>query len=181
MNRKIVLLSVLVLLLATGAILSSAAADSSRGVNGHYYFAAPPEWGANLDVLVDIDVREVNARTHKASGALRWAVLEVASGEWAEVAASAHCVLFGEDVDEDADTLIIVSRIKQSSGWSLAEPGQYAYWWLKDGGIGADKMAIRYYSFDPFQEFFPAGNPPPCDYFTGLEIDIICGDIAITR
>lgn len=181
MNKKNVVLSLLVALLILAAALSAVTAASSRGVHGHFFFDSPPEWGGEYDVLINLDVREMNARTHRAVGPVTWAVLNVENGEWGEVTANAHCVLFGEDVGKDPDTLIIVSRISQSTGWSVAEPGQYAYWWLKDGGIGNDTLAIRYYSFEPFQEFFPAGKPPACEYFTNLEIAIGSGDLAITR
>ena len=54
---------------------------------------------------------------------------------------------------------------------------------MRDGGTPGsegDQWGMAYYSFDPFIEFFPADDPPPCEYFTPDElIDIEGGDLVI--
>ena len=91
-------------------------------------------------------------------------------------------VAFGEH--EGAPAAAFVAEITRVSGWGQGVPGEYAYYWVRDGGTPArqgDQFAINYYSLDPFYEFYPAGAPPTGAYFTPfLAIDLLGGNRAAT-
>ena len=48
-------------------------------------------------------------------------------------------------------------------------PGEYAYFWMRDGGTPGSQGDMwgnkNYSDEDPFLEFWPADDPPPCEYF----------------
>jgi hypothetical protein len=169
MSRKILILMMIMVILL--AAIPMTQAKTSRGISGSVSFPAPPEWGVELDLWIDFDLREVNASTHRATGEIDWRMWNEELG-WRQLDSHPVCVLFGEDVGEDADTVIVVTRIQQKEGWGDGLPGEYAYWWLRDDGDN-DQMAILDYSYDPWYEFFPRGKAPDCEYFTpGLIIEI---------
>lgn len=143
----------------------------SRGITGKVSFPAPPEWGNELDLWIDFDLQEVNTSNHQAAGEIKWRIWNKEAG-WRELNSQPSCVLFGEDVGQDPDTAIVVACIKHKEGWGDGLPGEYAYWWLRDGGDD-NLMAILNYSDDPWYEFFPKGRPPACEFFEpGLFIEI---------
>lgn len=183
MNKKWLILGSLLLVAALLGGLLPVQANRARGVNGDFYFEIPPMAGDVFQVWMNIDVREVNMITHKAVGPVTWRVFHPDLGE-ATVSANASCVLFGADIGEDPNTVILISHVTQSTGWSPAELGEYAYWWLKDDDNDADQFSVRYYDFGSGSEFFPKGKPPTCAYFDlkpGFIYDILEGDLEITR
>ena len=124
-----------------------------------------------FELWIDFDVKEVSARSHRATGEVIWRIYNEDMG-WRVVRGHPSCVLFGEDVGEDPHTAVLVTRIQQLDGWGQGLPGEYAFWWLHDNGDN-DQFAILDYSADPWYEFFPRGKPPECAYFDPwLVIDI---------
>jgi hypothetical protein len=135
-----------------------------------------------MDIFIDFDVRQVNPDTYEAVGPVQWKIWHAAWG-WREVDAQATCV----NIDREAGEAILVSRIVRKSGWGVGEPGEYAYWWLRDSEAG-DQHSINYYRLDDpttpeneWYEFFPRGRPPACEPFDRFEppVDIDLGDLAI--
>lgn len=173
MKTHILIVVVLLLAMVFVGGFSLANAQTDRGISGSVAFDAPPEWGQEFDLWIDFDLQEVNASNHRATGEISWRIWSEAYG-LRELKTHPSCVLFGEDVGEDPDTAIVVTRIQQLEGWGDGLPGEYAYWWLRDGGDSEnDQMAMLDYSADPWYEFFPKGKPPTCEYFEPwLVIDI---------
>jgi hypothetical protein len=137
-----------------------------------------------MDIFIDFDVREVDPDTQTATGSVEWKIWHEEMG-WRAVDARATCVQFGQDGDGNPTT-VLVSRIVRQTGWGQGEPGEYAYWWLRDSADG-DLHSINYYRpFDPdhpedFQEFFPRGQAPDCEEFPFFEPPEVMdlGDLAI--
>lgn len=184
MKKRILILLILSALhLMLGASVP-ALAESPRGIVGRIVLRAP--WAGGMDIFIDFNVREVNPDTHEATGSCNWKIWHKEWG-WRAVDATATCVLFGEDVGGDPQTAILVSRIETKTGWGQGEPGEYAYWWLRDSEEG-DQFSINYYRLDDpnteedeWYEFFPAGSPPDCAYFESTEpsLDFERGDLTI--
>ena len=182
MKTRILVLLVLIASLFTLGVSPPSMAESERGVTGTIGFHGP--WAGGMDIFIDFDVREVNPDTQRATGSVRWKIWHEEMG-WRAVNARATCVQFDKDED-DNPTAILVSRIVRKTGWGQGEPGEYAYWWLRDSTEG-DLHSINYYRpFDPdhpedFQEFFPRDHAPDCEGFSFFEppevIDL--GDLAI--
>ena len=169
MNRKTLML-VLILLLLLAAI-PVAQAKTGRQIVGSVAFPSPAEWGVDLDLWIDFDLQEASMSNHKATGEITWRIWDEDIG-WRVTRTHPSCVLFGEDVGEDPNTAIIVTRIQQTEGWGDGLPGEYAYWWVHDNGDN-DQFAVLDYSLDPWYEFFPRGKPPVCVYFEPwLKIDM---------
>lgn len=70
-----------------------------------------------------------------------------------------------------------MSRIVSRTGWGWGEPGEYAKFWVRDGGMPGgegDQWIMQSYQFEPeWIEFWPADVPPPdCESFTPDEPEI---------
>jgi hypothetical protein len=177
----IAVLALLAVFLVLGASPHSVA-GSERGVKGMVGFHGP--WAGGMDIFIDFDVREVNPDTQTATGSVSWKIWHQEMG-WRAVDAHATCVQFGED-EGGNPTVVLVSRIVRKTGWGQGEPGEYAYWWLRDSAEG-DLHSINYYRpFDPnhpedFQEFFPRTLAPDCKEFPFFEPPEVMdlGDLAI--
>jgi hypothetical protein len=144
-----------------------------------------------------MDVTETDPQTHAAAGTVNWRNFQpnppAGEGYWKEVESDAKYIFFGSDDDSgDPNTVVLITQIKSKDGWGLGEPGEYAYFWLRDGDDGEpDQWGMRYYSLDPWAEFFPAGEPPvEAGYFTVdemqaddpvLPLDFEIGDVEITQ
>ena len=180
--RKRVLLTLSMLALVLGLFGGSTAvlAHAHRKITGDFYFEAPPEWGIDLDLWITLNVHELDPITGEAKGNCSWKMYHEEMG-WRELEADLVSVAFGEH--EGAPAAAFVSKITSASGWGQGVPGEYAYFWVRDGGTPArrgDQFGINYYSLDPFYEFFPAGDPPDIAYFTPfLAIDILDGNLVI--
>jgi hypothetical protein len=179
-NRTLFIVSLLAaaLLVPWGTV--PAAAGAHRKITGDFYFESPPAWGIDLDLWITLDVHEVDATTGEARGHCSWRIYHEGMG-WRELEGELVSVAFGEH--EGAPAAAFVSRITSATGWGQGLPGEYAYFWVRDGGTPArkgDQFAINYYSLDPFYEFYPVGDPPVCAYFTPfLAIDILDGNLVI--
>jgi hypothetical protein len=168
---------ILLMLVTVPLGLAAASADSEapgRKVTGDAWFTAP--WEGGMTIWLSLDIREVNPKTHRATGQVNWKIWHDEWG-WRELDAHPSCVLFGADVDEDPNTAIFVSRIVHKSGWGEGEPGEYAYWWVRDGE--PDQFGINYFSFDPFLEFWPRGKPTACAYFSPGMLHDLQGDLVV--
>jgi hypothetical protein len=182
MKKRILIVAALTIVL--GLVGStSASAWFLRRVQGDIGFHSPPQWGADPPVLLwmHYDVTEINSRTHRAVGRVSWILFKEEFGGWRYVDSRPVCVVFGEH--EGKPAAAIVTRLTERVGWGPGEPGDYAYYWVRDGGTPAsegDAWGSQVYSTDPFVEFHPPDDPPPCEYFTpGLPIDSEAGDLNI--
>jgi hypothetical protein len=92
--------------------------------------------------------------------------MEAGVPNWKVVDSEARYVLFGEDfAEEAADSVVIITQIIDKKGFGEGEPGEYAYMWFQESGDGEQALwAMRYYSLDPFLEFFPPDQPPAVEY-----------------
>jgi len=172
------------------------AGANARRVHGEIYLPGVPEWGGVV-VSMNFDFSEVDPETHEAAGYLNWRNVmpnaEEGMPTWKGVESEVQYALFGEDFDVgEPDGVVVIAQIVSKEGWGQGEPGQYAYFWMHDGAlIGPDQWGMKYYSFDPFQEFYPEDSPPiESGYFTleemraespELPLDIELGDIEIVR
>jgi hypothetical protein len=156
---------------------------SPRTIEGLIVFHGP--FAGGMDIFIDFDVRQIDPYNQRATGPVRWKIWHKERG-WREVDAVASCVQFG--VDEAGNpTAILVSRILRRRGWGQGEPGEYAYWLLRDREEG-DLHSINYYRLDDpttpeneWYEFFPRGLPPRCEPFNLFEppVPVDLGDLAI--
>lgn len=167
--------------------------EDLRRVSGEAYLPAVQEWGG-VTISMDFDVVEVDPETHEASGYINWHNVmpdpEEGMPTWKGVETEARYIFFGEDVGDTVDAVVVITQITAKEGWGQGEPGEYAYFWLRDGGDTApDQWGNRSFSFDPFLEFFPEDSPPVEEgYFTledlhtedpVLPINVELGDIEI--
>lgn len=170
------LLSLLLMVALLGACQPIVAPDAGmdmpagRSARGELLLADVPDWGG-IGIYLDVDVQEVDAETHQATGHVNWRNfmpgMEEGVPDWKLVNAEARYALFGEDfANGDPGTVIIISQIVEKQGFGQGEPGQYAYFWFRAGGAGEEPAAwaMKYYSFDPFQEFFPDDAPPAVEF-----------------
>jgi uncharacterized protein (TIGR02246 family) len=172
-----------------------AAQDDLRQVSGAIYLPSVPEWGG-VAVSFDMDFQEVNPETHEATDYLNWRNFQPQppAGEpnWKTVNSDVRYLFFGADEEGgDPNVVVVITQIRSKDGWGQGEPGEYAYFWFRDGGKNAkDQWGMRYFSFDPWYEFYPAGEPPvEAGYFTleemqaddpVLPLTVEVGDFAIT-
>lgn len=167
-----------------------------RQARGEIYLPAIPEWGG-VSISMDLSVTEVDPETHAARGHVNWCNIvpnaEPGAPTWKCVKSEARYIFFGEDIARgEMDAVAVISQIGSKEGWGEGEAGQYAYFWLRDGGeANPDQWGMRYYSLDPFQEFYPQASPPiEGGYFTIAEmqaddpvlpVDVELGDLALFR
>lgn len=154
-----------------------------RHVQGEIYLPGVEPWGG-VAVSMRFDVSEVNQETHEATGFVNWRVFQPQppTGEdyWKVVDAAAKYVFFGADEPGgDPNTVVVIPQIESKEGWGQGEPGEYGYFWFRDGGDTApDQWGMQSYSFDPWLEFFPADKPPvEAGYYTVDEVQ--AGDPAL--
>ena len=143
-----------------------------RQASGELYFPGVPEWGG-VAVSMLVDFAEIDPETHKATGSITWHNFQPQPPEgepyWKAVDSNARYAFFGADVENgDPNTVVVITEINAKEGWGQGEPGEYAYFWFRDGGDQEpDQWGMRTYSFDPWYEFFPADQPPvEQGYFT---------------
>ncbi len=166
-----------------------------RRVQGEIFLPSVPEWGG-VTISMDFDFSEVDPDSHKASGYINWHNVMPGQDEgmptWKGVESEARYVFFGEDAGDTVDAVVVIAQITAKDGWGQGEPGEYAYFWMRDGGdTGPDQWGMRYFSFDPFYEFYPEDSPPvEAGYFTledvraedpVLPLDVELGEIEIVR
>jgi hypothetical protein len=179
-RRVLIVVGLAVLLVLLGSV--SALAWSARRVKGDVAFHSPPEWYVDppLKLWMHFDVLKVGRKGDRAWGQVSWMIHSETDG-WRYFDSRPTCVVFGEHDGKPAAA--IVTQITERIGWGWGEPGEYAYFWVRDGGAPAsegDQWGMSYYSFDPFIEFYPEDEPPPCEYFTpDLLIDMEGGDLTV--
>jgi hypothetical protein len=183
-KRKVILLALIaVLVLFAGS--TTALALYNRRITGHVGFFVP-EWGppSNPGVAISMyyDVRELG-KSGRARGQVSWMIYHEDMG-WRHVDSRPICVVFGEH--EGKSAAVFVARIVNKVGWGPGEPGEYAYYWVRDGGTPGsegDQWGSKSYQYDPFIEFWPADDPPPCEYYVPdhppQPIDVQGGDLVI--
>lgn len=150
--------------------------NTPRHVRGDLVFPGVPEWGG-IAISMRIDFTEVNPETHEATGLINWHNFQPQppAGEayWKVVDSAVRYAFFGADVaNGDPNTVVVITQIKSKEGWGQGIPGEYGYFWFRDGGqAGPDQWGMRYYTLDPWYEFFPADKSPvEAGYFTVAEM-----------
>ncbi len=164
---------------AASTQLVAAPETAHRTVIGEFGFPSPKEWGVDLWITQDFDVRELNPESHAAEGTINWGVYDVLQRQWKLVKADAKYVFF----DESGQSAIVMAAITAKIGEGEGEPGEYASFWVHDGGA-QDRFGIQYFSdFHPevgFKEFFPADQLPPLEYAEPAElIAVETGDVTV--
>ena len=153
----------------------------ARGINGRLFFPGEPEWGGVV-ITMEMDVTEIDPVTHAATGTLQWNNLITGledGAAWKRIIATPEYIFFGADVPgADPETAVLIARIESRAGPGQGEPGQHAYFWFRDAGEAADQWGMRYFSFDPWQEFYPADQPPVEEGYFGLT-EMQAGDPAL--
>jgi hypothetical protein len=172
----ILLLLAALVLSACQPIRPQAVSGALRHVQGEIFLPGVPQWGG-VSVSMRIDFSEVNPTTHEATGFINWRNFQPQppSGEtyWKVVDSDVRYVFFGVDVaNGDPNTVVVITQLKAKEGWGQGEPGEYGYFWFRDGAEdGTDQWGMRYYSFDPWYEFYPADKSPvEAGYFTLAEM-----------
>ena len=170
--------------------------ENLRRVSGEIYLPGVPEWG-NITISMTFDFTELDPETHEASGYIHWRNFMPAPPEggtyWKSVDSEVRHVIFGQDVGEDPETFVVITQIVDHKGWGQGEPGRYAYFWFRDTGqaLGeGDQWALQYYSFDPFDEFYPEDTPlidfdyVPIEELQAVEallpLDVEIGDVLVS-
>ena len=187
MKRRILILLVLVVALFAFTGSTSISSRRRRGITGSVGFYVP-EWGPpqarGVRIWMHYNVREIGRKRRRASGQVSWMIYNELLG-WRYVDSSPVCVVFGKH--EGKPAAVFVSRIVNKIGWGPGEPGEYAYYWVRDGGTPGsegDQWGATNYQYEPFIEFWPADDPPPCKYFTPdhppQPISVQGGDLVIS-
>jgi len=164
-------------------------------VNGDIHFMVPA-WG-NLAISFHADVQEINPTTHEAQGAVNWVIYSPTPQDggsgWRVLESQAKYAIFGAEIPgADPDTVVLITQITAHNGWGQGKPGEYAYFWLKDGGkTAADQWGDVSYKLDPWTEYFPANEPPSVANYITVEqlkknspvmpITVELGDVQIIR
>jgi len=182
MKARIVLavMLVIVFLVATGT--ASAAGGTGKVTGGIQFFA--PQWG-NLTIWQQYSVHQTDPDTHAATGHVNWKIYSPIEG-WRSIDALATCLAITEELD-GSKTAVVVSRIVSKRGWGAGDPGEYARFWVRDGGTpgsAGDQWSNQ--SYDPFPEpwyeFWPADGPAPdCESFVpdAPPFDLTAGNLVI--
>jgi hypothetical protein len=165
-------LLVALLLSACQPIQPQAGSSTRRHVQGEIFLPGVPQWGG-IAVSMRFDFAEVAPATHEATGFINWRNFQPQPPEgesyWKVVDSEVRYAFFGADVENgDPNTVVVITQIKAKDGWGQGEPGEYAYFWFREGGEQApDQWGMRSYSLDPWYEFYPADKPPvDPGYFT---------------
>ena len=182
MKRSITLVLVMLLMLVVGAAGAPPAyAYTQHKVTGHVEFPLF-EWAPGLRIWFYFDVREVSPRNHEAAGAVNWAIYNPAETPvWRYVSSTPVCAAF-----KDSSAVMVV-KLREVRGWGAGEPGQFARFWVRDGGKAGphtDQWGLQSYNEAEFIEFWPADQPPDCtskfDFDWPTPVDIERGDLAIS-
>ena len=155
--------------------------DALRRIEGKFGFPSPEAWGVDLWITQNFDVVELDSRTHEATGTLDFGVYDVDQREWKWIKSDVKHVLF----DEADEAAMVISQITEKTGSGEGEPGEYAYFWVRDGE-SLDQFGMLYYSdFHPeagFKEYFPSDDLSMLVYREPAEvIDIESGALAILQ
>lgn len=191
--KRINLLTILAMLALIGLLFGGcqpvrplAELNSLRHVRGEVVFPAVAAWGG-VGINMRIDFTEVNPTTHEATGFIHWRLFQPQppAGEtyWKVIDSEVRYAFFGADVaDGDPHVVVVITQIKSRSGSGQGNPGEYAYFWFRDGGQGGvDQWGNRSYSLDPWQEFYPADKPPVATgYFTVKEMQAASPALPLT-
>ena len=150
--------------------------SARRSIQGKALLPSVETWGG-VAVSMDLDVKETDSGAHTATGPVHWRVFQPnpPAGEafWKDVDANAQYVFFGSDEEGgDPNTAVVIAEITNKDGWGQGVPGEYGYFWFRDNGAEQpDQWGMRYYTLDPWYEFFPVGEPPvEGGYFTVEEM-----------
>ena len=181
MKARIVLVVVLVaMLLLPGGAASALAGGTSKVTGGIQFFAEA--WG-DLRIWQQYSVHQVDPDTHAATGHVNWKIYSPTDG-WRSIDARATCLAVTAELD-GSKTAVVVARIVSKRGWGDGEPGEYARFWVRDGGTpGAkgDQWNNQSASLDPWYEFWPANAEPDCESFTPDQttpFDVTAGNLVI--
>lgn len=151
---------------------AAGASHMRRHVYGALHFAETPGWNGEA-LNLSMDFIEADPSEHTATGALRWDTAAVdpafVDPAWQKVDAVVTHVYFGADaVDGEPGCLVIIAQVVSAQGKPTVQRGDYAYFWLRDGGPNdPDQWGIFPYAVEPRQEFFPYDRSPALHgYFT---------------
>jgi hypothetical protein len=201
--KRMQIFGILALVAAAGMLLAGCqpvrpldAATVQRSIHGKALLPGVEAWDG-VAVSMDLDVKEVDSQAHTATGPVHWRVFQPNPPEgdvyWKDVDANAKYVFFGSDEEGgDPNTAVVIAEITNKDGWGQGVPGEYGYFWFRDNGTEQpDQWGMRYYTLDPWYEFFPVGKPPvEGGYFTVAEmqgddpvlpLDFENGDVTITQ
>jgi hypothetical protein len=75
----------------------------------------------------------------------------------------------------DPASAVVVAQVLAAEGAATAQRGDYAYFWLRDGGPDrADQWGIFPYSVEPRSDFFPYDQSPASfGYFDAGAVRVI--------
>ena len=181
-SRTIAAMAIIVVLLGVGLMTTAAAASPSARVTGGIQFSAP-DWG-NLTIWQQYSVRQVAPDTHAAKGIVNWKIHSPTDG-WRLIDARATCLAVTDQPD-GSKTAVVVSQLVRVRGWGQGAPGEYARFWVRDGGTpgaAGDQWTSQSYQLEPeWIEFWPADGPAPdCEsiFPDGPPFDVERGNLVI--
>ena len=193
----VIVTAAIILLATTGFTLAKNQIKDK--ITGHPYYLME-DWG-NTEIWNRIVVNE-NPHTHTLSGLITVKITNPFETGARYYETTPYCVntYTGDDGSKWA---ILVNRITEKgvSGWGAGEPLEYAKWKLRDTGLPdgqGDLMYLAYECYDPtfqntcdtdgdgigdapYDEFWPANQPPACDDvdFVDFPLDVDDGNIVI--
>ena len=181
-HRSIVSTLLIVVVLSAALVAPAAAGSSGLKLTGGIQLSAPG-WG-DLTIWQQYNVQQVNAVTHAARGIVNWKIYSPNDG-WRSIDARAICLAVTNQPD-GSQTAIVVARLISVKGWGGGARGEYARFWLRDGGApgsAGDQWMMQSYQWDPeWIEFWPAdGAAPDCESFNPDEpaFNVEHGNLAI--
>lgn len=136
-----------------------------RQVAGELYFPRVPYWDGQ-ELVLSVAFKELDPIEHTASGFVKWHTIDRTTpspqGNEHRVEATVTHVFFGTDAPGgDPASVVVVAQILAAEGNATAARGDYAYFWLRDGGEAhADGWGIFPYSIEPRADFFPYDQSP---------------------
>ena len=184
MNRRMtVALVTLVTLIIGIAWAPPAQARSQRTITGNVEFPISA-WEPGLRIWFHFDVQEVRPADHQATGYVSWTIYSPSLG-WRYVSGTPTCAAFDKDRG-DQSTAVIVVELRSKRGWGAGQPGEFARFWVRDGGQPGhqgDQWGLQSYDEANFIEFWPATEEPNCTskfYFDWpTPVDIEGGNLTI--
>ncbi len=180
MKRSITLVLVLLLMLVVGAVgVPPTYAHTQHKITGRVEFPIS-EWEHGLRIWFYFDVREVNPVDHQAAGAVNWAIYSPTQG-WRYVSGVPNCAVFRKD-----STAVMVVKLREVRGWGAGAPGEFARFWVRDGGKAGphgDQWGLQSYNEAEFIEFWPPDKAPNCTskfvFDWPTPVDVEHGDLTI--
>ena len=155
------------------------AAPRLRQVAGELHFPGTPYWGSQ-ELILSVVLEELDPVEHTASGVVKWhtidRVLSSPQDDEQQVEAAVTHVFFGADApNADSASFVVVAQVLAAEGNTTAARGDYAYFWLRDGGEAqADAWGIFPYSIEPRVDFFPYDRSPASfGYFDAGAVRVI--------